>query len=47
MAPSGIGEVAARHLAEERGARLALVARREDRLKPLAEEIGATTWPPT
>jgi short-subunit dehydrogenase len=41
-ASSGIGEVAARHLAKERGARLVLVARREDRLKPLAEEIGAS-----
>src|SRR5438270_1319857 len=42
-ASSGIGEAAARRLAREPDARLVLVARREDRLRRLAEEIGAAT----
>lgn len=40
-ASSGIGEAVARRLAAEPGARLVLVARREDRLKALAESIAA------
>jgi len=39
-ASSGLGESAARHLAD-RGAKLVLAARREDRLKSLAEELEA------
>ena len=39
-ASSGIGEATARHLARTRDARCVLVARREDRLKTLAAEIG-------
>ena len=39
-ASSGIGEAAARHLARERDARVVLVARREDRLRELADSIG-------
>jgi short-subunit dehydrogenase len=39
-ASSGIGEAAARRLAREPGARLVLVARREERLRALAESLG-------
>jgi short-subunit dehydrogenase len=40
-ASSGIGEATARLLAREPGAALVLVARREDRLRALAESLGA------
>jgi short-subunit dehydrogenase len=40
-AGSGIGEATARRLAREPGGSIVLVARREDRLRALADEIGA------
>lgn len=44
-ASSGIGEAAARRLAHEPGARLVLVARREERLRALAASLPApATW---
>ena len=44
-ASSGIGEAAARRLAHEPGVELALVARREDRLRALAESLPCrATW---
>ncbi|WP_051471435.1 SDR family NAD(P)-dependent oxidoreductase [Patulibacter minatonensis] len=44
-ASSGLGEAAARRLAQEPNARIVLVARREDRLEALAMTLPATvTW---
>jgi short-subunit dehydrogenase len=43
-ASSGIGEETARRLAREPGARLVLVARREERLRALAGSLPAATW---
>jgi uncharacterized protein len=42
-ASSGIGEATARRLAREPDAQLVLVARREERLRALAEELGGAT----
>ncbi len=42
-ASSGIGEATARRLAQTPDTRLVLVARREDRLRALAEELGGAT----
>jgi short-subunit dehydrogenase len=42
-ASSGIGEATARRLAKEPGVRLVLVARREQQLKALAEQLGGAT----
>jgi uncharacterized protein len=42
-ASAGIGEATVRRLAHEPGARLVLVARREQRLRALADELGGAT----
>jgi short-subunit dehydrogenase len=42
-ASAGIGEATARRVAREPGARLVLVARREERLLKVAEELGGAT----
>lgn len=43
-ASSGLGEATARLLAHEHGARVVLVARREDRLQALADELPGATY---
>jgi uncharacterized protein len=43
-ASSGIGAATARRIAREPGAKLVLVARREERLRALAEELGDATF---
>ncbi|MCW2957449.1 MAG: short-chain dehydrogenase/reductase [Solirubrobacterales bacterium] len=43
-ASSGLGEATARLLAGEHGARVVLVARREERLKALADELPGATY---
>jgi short-subunit dehydrogenase len=43
-ASSGLGEATARLLAHEHGARVVLVARREERLQALAEELPGATY---
>src|SRR5438067_10909273 len=42
-ASSGIGEATARRIAREPDAKLVLVARREERLRALADELGGAT----
>jgi uncharacterized protein len=42
-ASAGIGEATARRLAREQGVTLVLVARREERLRALADELGGAT----
>ena len=42
-ASSGIGEATARRVAREPGARVVLAARREDKLRTLADELGGAT----
>src|SRR5688500_3662088 len=42
-ASSGIGAATARRIAQEPGAELVLVARREERLQELADELGGAT----
>ncbi len=43
-ASSGLGEATARRIAREPGARLVLVARREERLRSLAAELGDASY---